>query len=190
MMGAREYQRIIKEKLKDTFNDIRIEEPMQFTRNIYTPRIDVAVGPFAYKERLIERYNELLREYVEFIEKIKEKAINKGYLDFNSNVNPRCFIAIEIEKSTEKDTKHLLGSITNASILGKVGILIVFNNRKGLEKMNNLFNFARQVGKIQDYLFKNVALLTKEDFDNILREDTKSKKLNIQNNKYRRKNGR
>lgn len=167
MINAKEYQKEISTKLKNIFEEIKVEEPMRLPHNIYTPRVDVAIGPFAYNDSLSGEYNNLLSTHQELLNKLKEKSINKDWLDFGINDNPRCFIAIEVENSTEKDTKHLLGSITNASILGKVGILIVFNNKKGLENMKNYFKFAKEHNKIKDHLFQNVAMIVKKDFDEI-----------------------
>lgn len=167
MINAKEYQKKIEKKLKDIFKETEVEESMKFPNDIYTPRIDVAVGPFAYKDSLKEKYDNLFSKHQVLLNRIKGKSINKDLLDFDINKNPRCFIAMEIENSTEKDTKHLLGSITNASILGKVGILIVFSNKKGLKNITNYLKFAKEHDKIKEHLFQNVALIVKKDFDQI-----------------------
>lgn len=169
MTTVRNYQKKILAKLGSVFDEIEVEEAMKLPQETYTPRVDVAIGPFAYNDSLSEKYNWLLSVHQSLLDEIRENSINKDWLNFNVNRNPRCFIAIEIENSTEKDTKHLLGSITNASILGKVGILIVFSNRKGLQNMKNYLKFAKDHYKTTDYLFQNVALIIKEDFDKIFR---------------------
>ena len=171
MINTKEYQIKISTKLKNIFEEIKVEESMRLSHNIYTPRVDVAVGPFAYNDSFAEEYNILLSTHQELLNKLKEKSINKDWLDFDINENPRCFIAIEVENSTGKDTKHLLGSITNASILGKVGILIVVNNKNGLNNMKNYLKFAKEHNKIKDHLFQNVALIIKKDFDEIFNID-------------------
>lgn len=66
-----------------------------------------------------------------------------------------CMLAIEIENSGS--IKHMLGNITNVSILGSIGIVIPFNEKKLAlcKRMKKYVTFATEVEKIKD-VFKNV----------------------------------
>jgi hypothetical protein len=94
------------------------------TRAQYCPRLDIAVGPFNIDREVghnIQAINSAYNEHKEFLDDLKSKAAycSKG---FGTNANPRCFMAVEIENKTTR--KHRLGSILNASALGKVGIIV------------------------------------------------------------------
>ncbi len=166
---AKEYQEEIKEKLKQILliNSISTEQSMKLPT--YSPRIDVAIPPFAFEERYIEKYRAILSENESFFNGLKEKALNGARLDFTKNLNPRCFLAVEIENSTGNDAKHILGSITNASILGKIGILVTMNSKNCLKRISKYLKFAKDVEKI-DQEFANVILIQKKDFDEVLDE--------------------
>jgi hypothetical protein len=103
----------------------------------YTPITDIAVGPYATRDRLIPQYNDLEASARELIGQLKTGfwenwnyyserypgIVAYPFTDFRGNENARCFIAVEIEsKSTSR--KHKLGSIVNAAALGRVGIVV------------------------------------------------------------------
>jgi hypothetical protein len=89
------------------------------------------------------------------------------YSDFETNPNPRCFIAIEIENSGSR--KHRIGSIVNAFAMGKVGILLARDekNLTILRSAKDYLDFIHQVGKTQ-YSPKNILILLYEEFLNHL----------------------
>lgn len=78
-----------------------------------------------------------------------------------SNEMAQCLIAIELENSTNR--KYVLGSLFNASMVGKVGILIY--NKENRKKLNSLYENIRKYNRINkaDFL-KNVLILSHEDF--------------------------
>jgi len=92
-----------------------------------------------------------------------------GFLE-NANANPRCFLAIEIENSGS--SKHMLGNIANASIIGSVGVVIPFNHQKAslCKRIKKYVAFATRVGKIKP-IFGNILILDKEDFLRALDEN-------------------
>lgn len=87
----------------------------------------------------------------------------------NKNNNPRCMLAIEIEHSGS--SKHMLGNIANVSILGAIGIVIPFNEKKLAlcKRIKKYVTFATEVKKIQD-IFENVLIIRKEKFIGVLNE--------------------
>jgi hypothetical protein len=140
----------------------------------YSPLIDVTVGPFSevrgislwqdydrcvnFSQNLID---DLVREfrinYQDFGEgyfRVEEREIPRSYADFLSsnkgaNWNARCFLAIEVEDSGSR--KHLLGDMINASISGRIGVLVGYNEDKYQTFMRLLEYLAYTVraGKIK-----------------------------------------
>ncbi|GEM_PF-2747587 len=154
--------------------EIRYEDNLQMRKGVYAPEIDLTVGPFAIDDKKANEFSELADEYQVFLDLVKNRSINREEFDYHTNRNPRCFIGIEIENSTEKNPKHVEGSICNLHILSKVGILIAFNRKNTISKIYEYLRFAKEVKKTPDYLFKNVALISKANFEKIMREYPKT----------------
>ena len=79
---------------------------------------------------------------------------NRG--GFFQNQNPRCMLAIELEYSTS--SKHILGGITNASLLGHIAVII--GSSVSIPKVRRIHAYAcrlREVEKAHDDMFANVA---------------------------------
>jgi len=169
MVTAKEYQEEIKEKLSRilSIDLIGVEQRMKIPA--YSPRVDIAIPPFAFDQTYITEYDNLLEKNREFFRRLKERALNRDRLKFDKNPNPRCFLAIEVENSTDNNAKHILGSIANASILGKVGIVVTMNTNKCLNRIHKYLLYVNQAGKIENE-FKNVILIHKNDFDQILNQ--------------------
>jgi hypothetical protein len=190
--STQSYHRIVKEKLEEAFLDVlqcNIDEPLRelnennpLIKNerqmkmepIYSPTCDVAVGPFSFQEgNLNDVYCNLARlgEIERFVRNLQEISLGSGYnevlLDLNNN--PRCFIAIEVENTTTKDVKHLLGSITNCSLLGKIGITIIFDEYLHYaERLLAYLAFVKRVKKTSKDLFRNVFVVPKSRIDRLL----------------------
>lgn len=133
-------------------------------RNIYCPRVDIALGPF----NTSREQNELMgNENIanQFITLLRRK--NMVPVNFEYNYNPRCSIAIEIEASGSR--KHMLGDIANASILGKLGIIIPTSNEKKyqFDRIKGFIDFATSVGKLE-YTFRNYIIISVEEFKEII----------------------
>jgi hypothetical protein len=111
----------------------------------YSPRCDLAIGPFAVEDPMPEQYDRLVRRYrgllgqilVAHTENVGAYDIRDGF-DPNEtmtvgrlshrNWNPRCFVAVEIENGGS--TKHLMGSAVNACALGRVGLAVGWTPKK------------------------------------------------------------
>jgi len=84
--------------------------------DIYAPRPDIAIGPFNIEEGTnISQINNVFNQQMIFFNQL-------GISNFSFSINPRCLIAIEIENSNKG--KYMLGNIINASLLGKIGIIL------------------------------------------------------------------
>lgn len=169
VVTAKEYQTEIKEKLSKIFSIPLIEIEKRMEIPAYSPRVDVAIPPFAFEGRYSEEYNILLNQNELFFNVLKDKAINKEGINFNKNSNPRCFLAIEVENTTGDNAKHILGSIANTSILGKIGIVVTMNSDNCLQRISNYLDYVTHAGKISEE-FKNVILINKSNFDEVLNQ--------------------
>jgi hypothetical protein len=142
-----------------------------YTREIYCPRVDFAIGPFNtdanidYNNMLIE---EVHQRYRNLLELLKSRSDSKDKI-LEPNENPRCFLVIELEH--ENSRKHRLGSIVNASALGKIGIIVASNHRvfESLVKIRKYLEFIQRVRKAT-FAPENVIIITGENFLKSLRE--------------------
>ena len=127
---------------------------------MYCPVIDVAVGPFATHRRHVRDYDRMTRDYEGFLSRILS-AHTRNLNRFGSvyqaqtlydlcggNRNARCFLAIEIEKGNP-DLKYLMGSMINASALGRVGILVAWDQYRlrSLLRVRENFLYLSELGK-------------------------------------------
>ena len=140
----------------------------------------MAVGPFSTLRggNLREEYNQLLdntralikrllafhRENVERYRILDEQS--GEILEFpefqdarNFNNNARCLIAIEIEHQVSR--KHLLGGAVSASVLGRFGVMVEWDEEKvnALVKLQAYWDFLRSVGK-NTFETKNLIILS------------------------------
>jgi len=178
---VREYQNHLKRELEivfdenvcDEWSSMRDEVHLQ----VYSPRLDIAVGPFATHERLGYEYDQILRRKKPkaFIEKLieinKQNQIQDGFvtpLDYEDiiyqNFNARCLIAVEIENNVSR--KHLMGGAINASALGRIGILIPWSDEK-LRAFVKLFRYLQYLGEAEKNTFKtsNLLIITKAQME-------------------------
>ena len=86
----------------------------------------------------------------------------------DSNNNPRCFIAIELENKTTR--KHRLGSLINAAALGKIAIIVTANESvlKSFKKLLNYLIYLNEIKKI-GWAPRNIILINADDFIEVLR---------------------
>lgn len=144
------------------------------TRNLYCPRIDIAVGPFNISRRILEDYEKISHAYEEnrdFVQSLNSRSIIRIREENELNRNPRCLLAIEIENTGSRKTR--VGSIINASAIGKIGVIVAWTPEvlNELERVEDYLRFLRTVGKIPQ-AFKNILIVGKTDFSEILNLDS------------------
>ncbi len=185
-MNVTTYQKTVYSRLQKFFGDGLVKKEWDvakdgkddFTRELYCPRLDVAVGPFNIEKELdfSNRIYQTIENYTDFLAKLWQSSEQRnnapGIIDFiemNKNKNPRCFLAIEIENSGS--SKHMLGNIANTSILGSFGIVIPFNDKKLAlcQRLQRYVKFATAVKKVGP-VFQNVLIIKKEKFLQLLEE--------------------
>jgi len=181
-MTPKKYQPIAKRKLKKIYSEVKTEwTSIRGDKNIYSPRVDLAVGPFAIDRRYENEYDDLMRESKIFIKSLIanhnenlrsfDLELEDNYFEklFDFNRNSRCLLCIEIENKVSR--KHLIGGLVNASALGRVGILIPWTPEK-LKAFMKLRNYLKFLGQVDKNTFKtdNILILTKDQFDGCLRQ--------------------
>jgi hypothetical protein len=146
-----------------------------FTRELYCPRVDYAIGPFNIDACIINNnrsINEACEKHGELLQRFKSVS-DKADRILETNRNPRCFLAIELEDQTSR--KHRLGSLINASAIGKIGIIVASNDSvfSSFVKIRNYLDFLLDVWKTR-YAPKNVLILREGDFLEALKRERTS----------------
>jgi hypothetical protein len=177
-MGAKDTQAAIRDALDYIFGPDLVKSEWSvrtdatdkvFDRSTYAPRLDVAVGPFNVTR---DRKNDDLARIGEYgyhplIRRLRGEVERQNDGGFYFNPNPRCLLAIELEYSTS--SKHILGGITNASLLGAIGIIVGPADK--ITKIQRISQYAarlRQIEKAHDDMFANIACFLEEDFLRLL----------------------
>jgi hypothetical protein len=134
----------------------------------YAPRLDVAIGPFNLSFQNREQDADRIRAYEHpIVERLKRVVCrqNRGRIYYNAN--PRCLVAIEVEHRTS--SKHILGGITNASMLGMLGVVV--GSSSHIARVRRIHEYAcrlKQVEKAHDDMFGNVACFEETEFFDFL----------------------
>ena len=146
---------------------------------LYSPRVDVAVGPFSGPgQQLGPEYNRLMRKlgrwlpdcldlFKENARRFKLKDPVPNIADFERiNYNSRCLIAIEIERSGTR--KHMLGDLLNAGSLGRIGLIIGWDEDtcEAFIHIMNYFRFLTSKGK-PSYRAGNVLVISRGQFSSL-----------------------
>ncbi len=114
-----------------------VRSPRTGRRAVYSPEVDLAVGPFAVLQSCVEEYDRLVNLHANILEAMR-RAFQMNLRNFGSsfkaprlgslcshNLNARCFMALEIERGNT-DVKYLMGTMINAASLGRVGVVVAW----------------------------------------------------------------
>lgn len=186
-MTTKEYQNIIHPLIQTKLEGLEVKnEWTAFTgyHNHYSPRVDIAVGPFSIVagQNQTHVYNQLVvnENILSFIRQLYEIHIKNIGLEVNNeitippfedliykNQNARCFLAIEIENENSK--KHIMGSLINAASLGRIGIGVAYSEKtmRTFIRIMNYLGFLRRVEK-NTYDTTNFLIILKGQMQNIL----------------------
>lgn len=140
---------------------------------VYSPIIDVAVGPFAIHQRHVEDYHELMARSRQFIHNLIAAHAQNVRLDDpldlegsfqnlrDRNWNARCLLAIEIENKVSR--KHLMGGAINAAALGRIGLAVAWDqaNLRAFVRLERYLRFLADRGK-PTFPTANLLVLTKD----------------------------
>jgi hypothetical protein len=188
-MSVKEYQIEVKELLERHFDDhVKKEWCTKMGRKLYSPRVDMAVGPFSIEngvwltedyDRLFDSHlpliSELALQHLINIEALRDKKDDNANdllqekMDHlrHTNWNSRCFMAIEVENKSSR--KHLMGGAVNAIALGRIGIAVGFDEgkHKAFLNLNRYFEFLQQVDK-PTIRTHNLLIISREQLIKIL----------------------
>ena len=158
-MNLKENQEHIKNLLQMEFTECEVKNEWRTETGglgIYSPRLDVAVGPFAYQTQYPERYNSLALSHRDFLNDLINihndnffrftPDLHRRYEDaIERNRNARCFLAVEIENAVSR--KHLMGGALNASAMGRIGLLVAWDDEKfrAMQRLLGYFHFLNFV---------------------------------------------
>lgn len=146
---------------------------------LYSPRVDIAIGPFAVDTRHEREYDRMARDNQRLLNRLHLSfAQNVRQLDSSDNIpdlvtmcernpNARCFLAIEIEASGSR--KHIMGGAINAAALGRLGLSLACSkeNLQVLLRMRRYMRFLADAGK-NAFDTANLMVLTIEQFADAL----------------------
>lgn len=188
-MSVIKYQEHLRTLLQHKLNSETVcEWRTQMNEGVYSPRLDIAVGPFSTVDgiRLTQEYNQLLHDNRDFIkdlikvhfvnldiinddssEQEIEERINQKYDDLNFfNFNSRCFLSIEIENSVTR--KHLMGGAINASVLGRIAIAVGFTKEmhKAFLNLYRYFLYLQNVDK-PTFRTNNLLIISSDQLLNL-----------------------
>ncbi len=187
MSEVEKYQSEIAEMLRYIYAGIEVEEEWSsaFGAEVYSPRVDIAIGPFAitHGERFIEVYDELMTRSESFIRALiqhhlkntqmtneqalfKEMEAQTHWLFdrlLERNRNARCLMVIEIENTTSR--KHLMGGAINAAALGRIGVAVAWTPKKlrAFVNLKRYLDYLAEVGK-NTFDTANLLILDKDQF--------------------------
>jgi len=179
----REDQRTLAEALRDVFPWESVVAEWQAFRNEvgrYSPRVDIAVGPFATaKQHYTEEYDKLGTQHQRLLTSLHGAFVDNvstfcgtgsaPSLESMSSRNPnaRCFMAIEIEGSGSG--KHIMGGVINACALGRYGVSLASSQTRlrTLLRVRQYMLFLEAVGKNR-FDPTNSLLLTTHQFADAL----------------------
>ena len=179
MSHASIYQRQVCQELIRVFDSSSVKSEWNIrlgaqdvfqARDSYAPRVDLAVGSFNEQQGRNTQNILLADDSSPFIQRLLEDFSPSSLV---ANPNPRCLLAIEIEFSGSM--KHIIGDITNASMLGYIGIVIGSNSGKipsqpRIQRVRSYINKLVDVEKTYNGLFGNVLYYEAEDFLGLLKE--------------------
>ena len=162
--ALQQYQRDLRDRLAEVFRatpvDVEWRARVEFGgRSVYSPRLDVAVGPFAIEENREVAYDGMVNRHRNLLERLFDAHrfnlvshdCSIDGLDVRRvverNRNARCFLAVEIENQVSR--KHLMGGAINAAALGRVGIAVGWSDRQvnSLIRLRSYLLFLARVGK-------------------------------------------
>ncbi len=180
-MNARDYQNKIRTGLQHIFPNESVErewDSVKFDfhtgnhRDVYAPRHDLAVSPFnTYPDLDISVDRTKVMQTHPFTKRLIKDKLEAGLsLKKLWNSSSRCYLAIEIEFSGS--SKHILGSILNASVSGSLGIVVADSHNRS--KIDNLVHYFLRLESLEllklNKIIANLFVFEDDEFLDLLSE--------------------
>lgn len=188
--SVKKFQQDLALRLGALFPGVPVETEWATMRGedgLYSPRLDVAIGPFAIRELVYaSKFNGLLETHGQFVRLLydfsvsnfKEFSASTEIFDFEEvayrNANARCFLAFEIENQVSR--KHLMGGAINAAALGRLGIAVGWTREKvkAFVKLRSYLLFLAKVGR-NTFHPVNLLVLSKDQLiDTVVANEKKA----------------
>lgn len=159
------------DQVKKEWDSVKFDGHVDNHKIVYAPRHDIAVGPFnSYADLDLGRDNTRRMLSHPFTKRlIRDVLRNRGTLKETWNSFSRCYLAIEIEFTGT--SKHILGSMINASVSGSIGIVI--DNKFNSTKVDRIWRYLLRLeglGRMRLYTIKNLIFFDKDEFLKLLSE--------------------
>jgi hypothetical protein len=132
------------------------------------PQFDYAVGPFAERKVVFDdEYDEIMEDHGRLFRLLIDTH-NHNVQDLHlvrplkfkevrlHNQNARALILIDLVR--KKSSKHVLGSIINASLLGKVAIMVAWDETR-FESLKQQLDYIQHLYKMRLFGYKPRNLL-------------------------------
>lgn len=135
------------------------------TERHYAPEPDYAVRPFNLIGDIDEnnrRIDNAIRRHSSLTATWSTRGF-RSPLDLGYNPNPRVFLAIE--KEFHNTRKHRLGSVINASVLGKLGVVACVGDEayRSISRIKGYLDFVGERKGRHMWLAQNVIVLRIDD---------------------------
>lgn len=161
------------EVVKKEWDSVKFDGHIDNHKLVYAPRHDIAIGPFNSDMNLDTGIdNTKCMQSHPFTKRlIKDVLQNRGTLKKTWNSFSRCYLAIEIEFTGS--SKHILGSLINASVSGSIGIVI--NNKHNSTKVDRIWRYLKRLeglGRMKIYTLNNLIIFDNDEFLELLSEFT------------------
>lgn len=185
-----EWQPMQREEVRaQRFNDFR-------ARRMYSPAIDLAIGPFATHRPYVEEYDRMAAGSAKMLKRMLQcfkENIRQFYSEYPAptlnqlctlNPNSRCFMAIEIERGNTS-IKYLMGSMFHASALGRIGIVVAWDQRRLRDLMWGREYFLELKSHDKNsFNTTNLMMLSRDQLTSVL-EQTVRKNSPVENEPFR-----
>jgi hypothetical protein len=160
-MTASDYQRVAELRLRRQFDDVRLEwsvvkgatDVVRASIDRYSPRVDIAIGPFNTTPGPDPSINE------ELLPRKFRRRLNS----LPPNPNPRCLLAVEVVFSGS--SKHVMGDTLNAGAHGLYGLVV--GNERMMPKIRRIGSYLNLLADLEKLppMFRNVLALSTTDFE-------------------------
>lgn len=176
-MAATDFQLTAQELLRQYLGDVHLEwsaslgatDSLKGRPDLYAPRTDIAIGPFNISPG---RNSNISRGHLDQL----PTGFRDRLLSLPENPNPRCLLAIEVTFSGS--SKHIMGDILNASVMGMYGIVVA--KPEVISKVHRNIQYLKALAELNKlpYLFQNVAVFNTMEFSTLLSWDNESSNKN------------
>ncbi len=165
-MNERDYKKKLLPLLQNIFGNNFVEKEWDSYKydthfsnhkEVYGPRHDVAIKPFnSYGDLDCGVDNTKSMQNHRLIKVLIKDKLEAGCkIKDVWNSFSRCFIGIEIEFSGS--SKHILGSLINASVSGSIGIVI--GNKDNLKKIQRIYDYLFRLESLERPYLKTIGNL-------------------------------